>query len=162
ELDPVLVGAVGDVQQTRPGVDHQGHRIAETLTGLLAAPNGMAIGQGRRCRWRAGSARQFWQTPPWRSPVIVVEHYALWALWAHPVPHFLVCTWAACTAHQRHQATERQTSMIPVSRCRCGSVWMRGGARHAAPLLEQVELLEGPIHDGLGVQTHPLLQDGGI
>src|SRR5215831_17431711 len=37
-----------------------------------------------------------------------------------------------------------------------------GGARHTAPLLEQVELLEGPMHDGFGVQTHPLLQDGGI
>src|SRR6266849_1392527 len=59
QLDPVLVGAVGDVHQTRPGVDHQSHWVAETLTGLLAAPNGMAIGQGRRVRLRAGSARKF-------------------------------------------------------------------------------------------------------
>src|SRR5712691_12122121 len=40
-------------------------------------------------------------------------------------------------------------------------LWLMG-ARHASPLREQIELLEGPIHDGLGVQTHPLLQDGGI
>src|SRR5262249_14935539 len=102
QLDPILVGAVGDVHQTRPGVDHQGHRVAETLTGLLAAPNGMAIGQGRSFCLRAGSELQFWQTLPWRSPVIVVEHYALRALCAHPLPHFLVCTRTGRAARRTH------------------------------------------------------------
>src|SRR5712692_2676860 len=128
QLDPVLVRAVGDVHQTRPGVDHQGHRVAETLPGLLAAPNGMAIGQGRSFRWRAGSSRKFWQTLPWRSPVIVVEHHALCALCAHPVPHFLVWTWAACNEPHRHRAAERHTSMLSVSLCLCGS-WGRGMPR---------------------------------
>src|SRR5262249_13917737 len=135
QLDPVLVRTIGDVHQTRPRVDRQGHRVAETLTGLLAAPNGMAIGQGRRFRLCVGSEPKFRQTLPWRSPVIVVEHHALCA---HPVPHFLVCTWASCNEPQRHHATERHTSMISVSLCRCGSVWMRRRVRHASPLLEQV------------------------
>src|SRR5262249_8882351 len=89
QLDPVFVGAVGDVHQTRPGVDRQGHRVAKTLTGLLAATNGMAIGQGRRFRLCVSPEPKFRQTLPWRSPVIVVEHHALCA---HPLPHFLVCT----------------------------------------------------------------------
>src|SRR5712691_889356 len=124
QLDPVLVGAVGNVHQTRPGVDHQGHRVAEPLTGLFAAPDGMAIGQGRRFGLRAGSALQLRQTLSWRSPVIVVENHALCALGAHPLPHFLVWTWAAFHEPHRHRAIERYTSMLSVSLCRCGSWWM--------------------------------------
>src|SRR5215510_5299619 len=64
-----------------------------------------------------------------------------------------------------HTDTGPQRDMQECSPCLCASVAHSGcglGARHAAPLGVQVELLEGPIDNGLGVQTHPLLQDGGI
>src|SRR4030095_7749863 len=56
----------------------------------------------------------------------------------------------------RHTDTEPSQDIQAYFPCLCASV------AHSGCLCIQVELLEGRIDNGLGVQTHPLLQDGGI
>src|SRR5882672_2354342 len=64
-----------------------------------------------------------------------------------------------------HTDTEPERDIQACSPCLGAAVAPDGcgvGARPASLLGVQVELLEGPIDNRLGVQTHPLLQDGGI